>query len=144
MVGILCSPLSSIFNASIFQGKVLSLCKSADVLGVPKSNKTPVTTYELRPISLTPTVSKILEGFVFKWLTEQVLPHIDPYQFGNVKKCSTTHALIHLIHQWLAATDASVSVVQACMVDFSKAFDRIDHNILIKQLQILIMSILVL
>ena len=83
-----------------------------------------VTTYELRPISLTPTVSKILEGFVFKWLTEQVLPHIDPYQSGNVKKCSTTHALIHLIHQ-------------ACMVDFSKAFDRIDHNILIKQLQIL-------
>ena len=86
---------------------------------------------------MTPTVSKILEGFVFKWLLEQILPHIDPYQFGNVNKCSTTHALIYLIHQWLAATDASGSVVRACMVDFSKAFDRIDHNILIKKLQVL-------
>ena len=134
---ILCSPLSSIFNDSISQGKVPSLWKSADVLGIPKMNKSPVTTDELRSISLTLTVSKILEGFVFKWLLEQILPHIDPYQFGNVKKCSTTHALIYLIHQWLAATDASGSVVCACMVDFSKAFDRIDHSILIKKLQVL-------
>ncbi len=132
---LLCSPLSSIFNASISQGKVPSLWKSADVLGIPKTNKTQVTTDELRPISLTPTVSKILEGFVFKWLSEQILPYIDPYQFGNVKKSSTTHALIDLIHHWLAATDASGSVIRACMVDFSKAFDRIDHNILIKKLQ---------
>ena len=108
-----------------------------DVLGNPKTNKSPVTTDELRPISLTPTVSKILKGFVFKWLLEQILPHIDPYQFGNVKKCSTTNALIHLIHQWLAATDASGSVVMSCMFDFSKAFDKIDHNILIKKPQVL-------
>ena len=113
------------------------LWKSVDVLGIPKTNKSSVTTDDLRPISLTPTVSKILEGFVFKWLAEQIIPHIDPYQFGNVRECSTTHALIHLIHQWLTATDASGSVVRACMVDFSKAFDRIDHNILIKKLQIL-------
>lgn len=71
------------------------------------------------------------------WLAEQISPHIDPYQFGNVMKCSTTHALIHLIHQLLAATDASVSVVRACIVDVSEAFDRIDHNTLIKKPQIL-------
>ena len=132
----LCSPLSSIFNASISHGKVPSLWKSADVLGIPKTNKSSVSTDDLRPISLTPTVSKILEGFVFKWLAEQIIPHIDPYQFGNVRKCSITHALIHLIHRWLAATDASGFVVRACMVDFSKAFDRMNHNMLIKKLQI--------
>ena len=80
--------------------------KSADVLGTPKMNKSSITTDDIRPISLTPTLSKILEGFVFKWLAEQIIPYIDPYQLGNVGKCSTTHALIHLIHQWLAATDA--------------------------------------
>ena len=47
--GILSSTLSSIFNASICQDKY---------------NKTPVTTDELRPISLTPTVSKILLYFL--------------------------------------------------------------------------------
>ena len=122
---------------SISQGKVLSLWKSAYVLEIPKINKSPVTTDDVRPISLTPAVNKILQGFVFKWLAEEIIPHIDPYQFGNVRKCSTTHALIHLIHQWLAVTDTSGSVVRACMVDFSKAFHRIGHNILIKKLQIL-------
>ena len=131
------SQLSSIFNASISQGKVPSLWKSANVLGIPKTSKSLVTTDGLRPISLTPTVSKILEGFVFKWLAKQIIPHMDPYQFDNVRKCSTTHALLHLIHEWLAVTDTSGSVVRACTVDFSKAFDRIDDNILIKKLQIL-------
>ena len=62
---------------------------------------------DLRPISLTAVLSKVLEGFVFDWLAAVVMPHIDPFQFGCVKKTSTTHALVHLIHQWLAATELS-------------------------------------
>ena len=49
-------------------------------------------------ISLTPVLSKDLEGFVFDWLAPILMPCIDPYQFGNVKKSSTTHALVHLLH----------------------------------------------
>ena len=65
------------------------------------------------------------------------MPHIDPFQFGCVKKSSTTHALVHLIHQWLAATESPKTVVRSCLIDFSKAFDRIDHNILLHKLQLL-------
>ena len=133
----LCPPYHKFLTPRFPKVLVPSLWKSADILGISKTSKTSITTDNLRPISLTPTVSKILEKFVFKWLAEQILPHIDPYQFGNAKKCSTTHALIHPIHQWLAATDASGSVVRACMVDFSKAFYRVDHNVFIKKLQIL-------
>ena len=50
------------------------------------------------------------------------MPHIDPFQFGCVKKSSTTHAK---------------TVVRSCLIDFSKAFDRIDHNILLHKFQLL-------
>ena len=133
----LCSPVASIYNASIREGKVPPLWKSANVLPILKKNTAQITDDDLRPISLTPTISKILEGFVFKWVFDQIAPYIDRYQYGNMKKCSTTLALIHMIHHWLAATDSTGSVIRACMIDFSKAFDRIDHNILIKKLQAL-------
>ena len=92
---------------------------------------------DLRPISLTAVLSKVLEGFVFDWLAAVVMPHIDPFQIGCVKKTSTTHALVHFIHQWLAATDAPRTVVRSCLIDFSKTFHRIDHNILLYKLQLL-------
>jgi hypothetical protein len=65
------------------------------------------------------------------------MPNIDPFQFGGVKKSSTTHALVHLIHQWLSALETPNTFVRSCLIDFSKAFDRIDHNILMYKLQIL-------
>ena len=92
---------------------------------------------DLRPISLMPGLSKVLEGFVFNWLAPIVLPKIDSYQFGGVKNSSATTALIHLIHQWLAATEIPQTLVRSCLIDFSKAFDRIDHNILLYKLQTL-------
>ena len=87
------------------------------------------------PISLTPVLSKLLESFVFRWLFNYIKPSIDPLQFGNIKNCSTTHALIHMIHNWLADLENPGSTIRCCMIDFSKAFDRIDHNILLHKLQ---------
>ena len=73
---------------------------------------------------------KVLEGFVFNWLGPIVMPYIDPYQFTNVKRSSTT--LIHLVHYWLSALEQPNT-----LIDFSKAFDRIDHNILLYKLRLL-------
>jgi hypothetical protein len=109
----------------IRESKVPPLWKLVNVLPILKKNTAQVTDDDLRPISLTPTISKILEGFVFKWVFEQIVPHIDLYQYGNMKKCSTTLALIHMSHHWLAATDPTGSVIRARMIDFSKAFDSI-------------------
>jgi hypothetical protein len=92
---------------------------------------------DLRPISVTVVLSKVLESFVFGWLAPFVMPHIDPYQFGSVKRSSTTHALVHLVHYWLSALEAPNTMFRPCLIDFSKAFDRIDHNILMHKLLIL-------
>ena len=50
------------------------------------------------------------------------------YQYENIKNSSTTHALIHLIHHWLVALEIPGNSIKSCMIDFSKAFDRVDHN----------------
>ena len=70
-------------------------------------------------------------------MSEQISPHIDPNQYGNVKKCSTTHALIHLMQHWLFSTDSPGRPILACMIDFSKAFNRINNSILVRKLQLL-------
>ena len=133
----LAGPICSIFNASIAQGVIPSLWKCADVIPVPKVPKPKSVDSDLRPISLTPVLSKVLEHFVSRWLLQVIEPYIDILQFGNTRNCSTTHALIHLIHNWLAALDSPQGKsIRACMIDFSKAFDRIDHNILLLKLQI--------
>ena len=52
-----------------------------------------------------------------------------------MKGCSTTHALIHLLHQVLEGLEESGSFARILMLDFSKCFDRIDHSILLDKLK---------
>ena len=45
-------------------------------------------------------------------------------------------ALVHLLHKWYEATDkAGSALLPICLLDFSKAFDRIDRNILLSKLK---------
>lgn len=92
---------------------------------------------DLRPISFTPVLSKVLEGFVFTWLCPFVMPTVDPRQSSDIKNSFTIPCLVHLLHHWLSAADAPNTIVRSCLIDFSKAFDRVDHNILITKLCLL-------
>ena len=131
-------PIASIFYASIRQGKVPLLWKCADVLPLAKTPRPKSVESDLRPISLTAVLSKVLEGFVFSWLCTIVMPYIDPHHFGRIRDSSTSHALVRLIHEWLQAAETPKAVIRSCLIDFSKAFDRINHNILIHKLDLLI------
>ena len=84
---------------------------------------------------VTTTLSKICERFVTDWLLKSIGAKIDTRQFGSVKNSSATHALLSLTHHLLSATDASSNAVRVFLLDFEKAFDRIDHNILVNKLQ---------
>ena len=66
-----------------------------------------------------------------------MLPKIDSYQFGGVKNSSANTSLIHLIHQWLAATEMPQTFVRSCLIYFSKAFGRFNHNIFLRKPQTL-------
>lgn len=54
-------------------------------------------------------------------------------QFGALKQRSTTHALVDMLHHWHAAVDNGQSVCTV-FVDFAKAFDHVDHNVLVSKL----------
>ena len=87
---------------------------------------------DLRNISLTHFFSKVFEKFMIFWLMFFVGDKIDPKQYGGQQKTSITHYLIDLINFVLYNHDLKIpQFVLACLVDFSKAFNRQNHNLLI-------------
>ena len=95
----------------------------------------PETEDDLRPISLTAFFSKVTEHFVVQWLLKFIGKYIDFRQYGSMKGNSITHYIIEFVDFIMANQDnKSPTAVLACMVDFSKAFNRQNHNILITKL----------
>ena len=68
------------------------------------------------------------------WLLERIKHYIDPDQFG-IKGKSTTHYLIKFLHFIQESLDnIEPTAVIAGFVDLSKAFNRVDHNMVIEDL----------
>ena len=126
-------PLAAIFNSSLRQGHFPAIWKSAEVIPVPKTNPPRRIDSDLRPISLLPVLAKVFESFIHDWVLDFLRPTLDPLQFGSLKGRSTLHALTSVLHSWQSALDKGHSV-RALFVDYSKAFDRVNHNILLQKL----------
>ena len=132
---ILCKPLAAIYNSSIRDGHVPHQWKMAFLSPIPKKNSPRSIEKDLRPISLTSIASKELERFVINWLREHNDTINDKTQFGNRKGCSTTHLLVAITHKWLEALDTGKNFIQTVFIDYQKAFDNINHNILLKKFE---------
>ena len=63
-------PVTDILNASLREGYVPQIFKDATVVPIPK--ELPATIANLRPISLTALLAKVCEGFVSKWVLEDI------------------------------------------------------------------------
>ena len=89
-----------------------------------------------RPILILPTISKLIKKWVninfTLFLNKFVLLHKSQSGFGA--KHSTESALILMVDSWLKALNAG-KLIGCVMVDFRKAFDLVDHQILLKKLQ---------
>ena len=109
--------------------------KLADVPPLPKVPTICDFIKELRPISLTSTLSKVTEGIVMeKELKPTILSSVDPRQFGFIPWPSTTFARISMLHHWLRTTDGNGLTVRTALLDYWKAFDLVDHHLLIAKL----------
>jgi hypothetical protein len=129
----LSGPVCAIFNASIREGFVPARWKEANVIPVPKVQPPKSVECDLRPISLTATLGKLLESFVGGWILGRIVDKLDDHQYGGLKRRSTTHALVDMLHHWHSAADRGQSA-RVVFIDFAKAFDHVDHNILVAKL----------
>ena len=88
---------------------------------------------QLRIISLTSFNSKLFESFVIDWLMEFVGDKLDWGQYGGIKGHSISHYLKEFTNFILYNQDMkNPRAVLAIMIDFSKAFNRQNHNKLIQ------------
>jgi hypothetical protein len=124
----------SLWNASIRDGYIPPIWKSADVCPLPKVTPPSRVDKDLCPISLTPILCKGLESHIRDWMLDFVKDIMDPHQFETLPGCLTTHVLMELVHLWLAGLVAHGSVVRVLFLDFHKAFDKVNHCILLSKL----------
>lgn len=132
---IIANPLSIIFNKSFKQGKFPNKLKSTMVYPIHKS-ESKMTTSNYRPISILPLISKLLEKLMHKRLTTFIKKFslLNKHQFGFQNNCSTEHAIIDLQSEVIAAIERKEK--PCCIfLDFAKAFDTVNHDILLKKLE---------
>ena len=127
--------ISVILSASFKEQRLPSIWKLADVTPLPKQKPVKEIKKDLRPILLTPCISKFAEDCVVtEYVKPAVLCMLDPRQFGAIPKSSTTLALLEMIHEWTQGTDGKGSTIRTLLFDYKKAFDLIDHSILVRKL----------
>ena len=129
--------LTHIINASFEQEIFPDRWKKAIIKPIPKVS-IPLAANDFRPISLLPTLSKIIEKIVNIQIVKYLVKHdlIDPYQSAYKKNHSTTTALLKLNEDIFEALDDS-EVTLLVLLDFSKAFDTVNHRLLLAKLDIL-------
>ena len=135
----LAAPVCTVYNS------IIESCKSGIALwpkqwkleyGTPiKKVEDPKSEDNLRIISLTPFFSKVFKRLVVKWLRGYIGNKLDPKQFGDGKGNATTHYSVELCNFSFKNQDLNPpNAVLLTMLDFSKAYNRQNHNILITKL----------
>lgn len=124
-----------ILNASFNQEHVPKLWKRANMCPIPKTIPVLDINKDLRPESLTSTVSKVAEEFIVeRYVKPLALEVLHDDQYGAIPGSSSTHALIGMIHHFANDTDGSGGTVRTLLCDFAKAFDLDDRRILLEKL----------
>jgi len=131
----LADPILQICHASLAQGTLPSHWKRITIQPIYKKGckRTPSN---YRPIALNSVLCKLLEKIVARVITSHLLGNnlISNRQFGFLPGRNTVTNLLALLDQATSAINRK-SNVYAVFLDFSKAFDKVPHRLLLIKLQ---------
>ena len=136
LVDIISPILCNIVNLSLETGYFPKFCKTARVVPLFKSgDNNNVQNY--RGISILPIFSKIIEKVVHHQLYGYMQSNnlLTNSQFGFRKKLSTSDAITDMTQYVYDSLDQGYTVI-SFFLDFSKAFDTVNHHILLQKLQV--------
>lgn len=128
------SVITNIVNKSIASGVFPPQWKKALVTPLPKIDE-PKDLKDLRPISILPFLSKLLEKVVYTQLMDYVERNkiLPSHQSGFRRGRSTTTALLDVTDNILADQDAGRGTLLA-LLDFSRAFDSLNLRLLLAKM----------
>ena len=131
---IICKPLTYICNLSLQDGVFPQELKLANVIPLFKSGDRELFN-NYRPVSILCSLSKIFEKIMYVRLLNYLNTHqiLFSYQFGFRKFYSTYMAFMVLMDKLIKSLDEG-KIVVGIFLDFSKAFDTVDHSILLAKL----------
>ena len=131
--GVLAAPLSKTINNSISKGVFPNEAKIALVSPLDKKTPDKNSVLNYRPVSILPTFSKIFGKVIKNYLMKSMDNFFSPYLSAYRASYSTQHVLLRLIEEWKTNLDNNFAV-GAVLMDLSKAFDCIPHDLLIAKL----------
>ena len=128
----LSKPLAHLINECLRQGIYPNIWKIEYVTPVPKIFP-PEQLADLRKISGLLNFSKITDKVLAEFIANDMEDMRDKSQYGNQKNMSAQHYLINMLHKVLKSLDdnsdkKSIAVLLQ-MIDWSQAFDRLDHTL---------------
>lgn len=126
-------PAAEVFNAAYREQCWPEVWKTERVSCIPKT-KNPSSLTELRYISCTPVLSKIMEYFVLDKLRGEVLTKTN--QFGGIPGLGTNHYLIEAWDKMLESLDDYDAACALISIDFAKAFNTMGHQTFLHQLEL--------
>ncbi len=131
----LTKPLTVLTNMIFSSAEYPDPLKLAKVIPIYKKNdRSEPGNY--RPISLLSIVNKVIEKLIHKRLYKFLCDNniLYKYQFGFQPKLSTTLALVEIVHNIRNAIEKGEYTI-GVYLDLTKAFDTVDHKILLDKLQ---------
>ena len=128
-------PITHIINCCLETGYFPELWKVALIHPIPKIDEVN-SPEDLRPISILPTLSKVLEKCIYNQIFNFIVKEeiLSEDQSGFRKGYSTTTALASVIDDCLIELDKNHASI-VTLLDYSKAFDTLDHHLLCTKLE---------